>query len=459
MRYIPTFRVPRDGSVVITIGRVMYRPASPGHVVRKGMWSRSISRPCITTSWQGARPLRVRGGNFPISRSFGSIASFPKSPSGTFTSSISAIRRPGSSRSSAPSAISIRRIDPKRLMATGNALRSPLSRTTFSNSSAGPPPGLFMHRSAISATSSRARTSSFTRTSSPASSIARMKSLRLSIAIRPFHFEPQRRRGRRARRNLRCSCFSYSLFFLCALCASAVQKQSPNPDVHRRNPCEIPLEGNFTEARLAHTPSQRLRLRKDPRRLWKPAIRGRMFGHQPSNARQDVLEVAEVEGPHRLSRRRAHLQHHEPRSRLEHPRRLAEAGVEIREVPDAPSDGRPVEGCVPKRQLQCVGDRGRRPPRLVPTELQHRQHEVGADDPAPESRLPRQGRREVEGAGAEVEIRPLRSALPVEPLDGLAPPPEVEPHADDPVEPVVGGRDGGEHGPHIGPLRGTVRNR
>ena len=40
-RYIPTFRIPRDGSSVITIGKVMNGPPSKGQVVSTGSRVRS----------------------------------------------------------------------------------------------------------------------------------------------------------------------------------------------------------------------------------------------------------------------------------------------------------------------------------------------------------------------------------------------------------------------------------
>jgi len=72
-----------------------------------------------------------------------------------------------SETSSTPSAIAMRFQEPKRLMATGMSLMEPSSSTGFSKSSALPPPGLFMTRSAISVISSRTATGSRTRTSSP----------------------------------------------------------------------------------------------------------------------------------------------------------------------------------------------------------------------------------------------------------------------------------------------------
>ena len=90
------------------------------------------------------------------------------------------MRLPMVSRSSTPSAIDMRRMEPKRLMATGQGERVPSCRVTFSNRSAGPPPGCFMTRSAISHNSSFALTGWVMRLSSPASSIAWMNAERES---------------------------------------------------------------------------------------------------------------------------------------------------------------------------------------------------------------------------------------------------------------------------------------
>ena len=129
---MPTLRIPRFGSLEITIVSVMYGPPSSGQQVMIGSEERSTSSPLSTISWHAGFPLRTRGGNLPISSRRGSIASFPISPSGTLRSSISVIRSPMSSRSPTPSARQILRIDPKRFITTGYFDRSPLSRITFS---------------------------------------------------------------------------------------------------------------------------------------------------------------------------------------------------------------------------------------------------------------------------------------------------------------------------------------
>jgi hypothetical protein len=74
----------------------------------------------------------------------------PSSPSGTFISRSSVIRAPTASSESTPSDMLMRRIDPNRLIATGNADGVPSMSTGRSNNRALPPPGCFMTRSAIS---------------------------------------------------------------------------------------------------------------------------------------------------------------------------------------------------------------------------------------------------------------------------------------------------------------------
>ena len=149
-RYMPTLRMPVFGSLVITCGRVMYGPPSPGQDVMIGSRVTSTSEPCTTTSWQAGVPRTIRGGNFATSAIVGNMAIFSRHPSGTFIFNSSEMRAPIESRSSTPSAMLIRRIDPNRLIPTGMAHGDPSCKTGCSNSKAGPPPGLFMQRSATS---------------------------------------------------------------------------------------------------------------------------------------------------------------------------------------------------------------------------------------------------------------------------------------------------------------------
>src|SRR2546425_989976 len=181
-RYIPTFLTPDSGLLVMTPPSVMYGPPSSGQQIGTGNWARSTSDSSITVLWQAGRPT-VLGGNFAISASRGSIASLANKPSGTLRASSSAMRAPTWSRHSTPSASDMRRSEPKRLTATGYSDFPPPRSIGCANSSAGPPPGDFMQRSATSVISLSTDTGRATRVRSPVFSIAATNSRRLSSAI------------------------------------------------------------------------------------------------------------------------------------------------------------------------------------------------------------------------------------------------------------------------------------
>jgi hypothetical protein len=92
----------------------------------------------------------------------------------------------------------------------------------------------------------------------------------------------------------------------------------------------------------------------------------------------------------------------------------------------------------------------------VTTLLQHRAGEVGADNPSLETGRAAQRGRQVEGAGAEVEVDSSGQTLPPELCHGLPPPALIEPEADDAIEAVVGGSDCTEDIADIGPLLRTA---
>ncbi len=78
------------------------------------------------------------------------MASLPRRVSGTLRFKSAAMRSPISSRQSTPNASAMRRADPNRLTATGWRDAAPPASVGRVNNSAGPPPGDFMQRSAIS---------------------------------------------------------------------------------------------------------------------------------------------------------------------------------------------------------------------------------------------------------------------------------------------------------------------
>ena len=157
-------------------------------------------------------------------------------------------------------------------------------------------------------------------------------------------------------------------------------------------------------------------------------------------------------------RRQGHLQDHEACARLEHARGFPESVIEVDQVPHAPSDHRSVEGPIRKREDQRIGDHRREPGRLVPAKAEHALDEVGPDDPTPEPASAGEHGAEVEGAGAQIQIHSLRRSLPPQSPHRVAPPPLIQPQADDAVEPVVRGRDGREHVADVSPLLGPAGN-
>src|SRR5882762_8913042 len=280
-RYIPTFRTPDPGSLVMTPPSVMYGPPSSGQQIGTGNWARSTSDSLITVFWQAGRPT-VLGGNLAISASRGSIASLPSRPSGTLSAISSAIRAPTWSRHSTPSASDMRRSEPKRLTATGYRDFPPARRVGCVNSRAGPPPGDFMQRSATSVISLSTETGRVTRVRSPALSIAATNSRRLSSAI-----------------------------------------------MDRADAAGQALEADARESRSREPLRQCLRLRKCEHRLWQVGIGLPMFRHQPADGGQNSPEVEEVDRAQRREPWRGELENNETRAGFQNPGRFAEAAVEV----------------------------------------------------------------------------------------------------------------------------------
>ena len=162
MRYMPTLRIPRFGSrgdhhrQRDVRGR---RP--PASDVMNGSLSRSTSSPRQHDFLAGAAAASSPAAETsPTSSQLAAASTACRQPVGHLEleqlGDAVADRRRGRRRR-APA--HIRRIEPKRLIADRDA-RSRCRRraSTCSKSSAGPPPGLFITRSAISAISRRART-------------------------------------------------------------------------------------------------------------------------------------------------------------------------------------------------------------------------------------------------------------------------------------------------------------
>ena len=168
--------------MVTTSGQVISGAGSPGQQVWIGSLERSIWSPVQTTSCTGAFftvagriDITVLASGSMSKASFrprgGSGARRKASSSPTSRSSAAVVR----SWPSRVTPMATRLTVPNRLTRHGMDERSPSARTTFSNSTAGPP--LASSRRWISVISSTLDTGSVTRTSSPAASSLAMKSL------------------------------------------------------------------------------------------------------------------------------------------------------------------------------------------------------------------------------------------------------------------------------------------
>src|SRR6267143_5225201 len=401
-RYIPTLRTPEAGSRVMTPPSVMYGPPSSGQQIGTGNWARSTSDSLITVFWQAGRPT-VLGGNLAISASRGSIASLPSSPSGTLSAISSAMRTPTSSRPSTPRASDIRRSEPKRLTATGYCDFPPLRSVGCVNSSAGPPPGDFMQRSATSVISLSTETGRATRVRSPALSIAATNSRRLSSAI-----------------------------------------------VHGADAPGQAFEPDARESRGAEPLGQCLRLRKCEHRLWQVGIGFPMFRHEPADSGENSPEIEEVDRAQRREPGRGELEYDEPRTGFQHSGRFVEAAVEVGEIAYAKSHQRAVEPRRGKRQRQRVGGDRDGAGRFALALRQHRDHEVGADHTAAEAALSGELGGQVQRAGTEIEIGAVGVSFPTEARHGGAPPGPIHVEAEQVVQEVVARSDRGEHATDVG---------
>src|SRR5262249_37946270 len=201
----------------------------------------------------------------------------------------------------------MRRSDPNRFTATGHRAAAPPRSTGCVNSSAGPPPGDFMQRSAISVISLSTETRCTTRARSPAASIALTNSRRLASAM---------------------------------MDGADAAGQALEPDARKAGGPE-PLR-------------QALRLREREHRLWQVGIGVSMFRHEPADGGKNPAKIEEVDRAQWREARGGELQNHEARTRLQHARGFAQTAVEIGQVANAKSHQGAVEPRRGKRQLQRV---------------------------------------------------------------------------------------------------------
>src|SRR5258706_1703781 len=200
-------------------------------------------------------------------------------------------------------------------MPTGYAERWLSSRIACSNSSAGPPPGIFMARSAISQSSSRARTGWLTRTSSPAASIASMNCRSVSSGIT----------GQ----------------ILPALSARA-DMNGRDAEGQRRPP-------HIRKAR-GHHACCKLRLARKVRHGARQIAIGRVVtAHESTDEWHDLVKVELIGSTHEPESRRRELQNDELRARPEHPTHLPQREIELRDIANAERHDRAVHAFVANR--------------------------------------------------------------------------------------------------------------
>src|SRR5438552_11788656 len=146
----------------------------------------------------------------------------------------------------------MRRSEPKRLTATGYRDAPPPGSVGCWNTSAGPPPGDFMQRSAISVISLSTETGRSTRASSPVRSIAPTNARRLSSAIMDS--------------------------------ADATAQQ---------------LVTDIGEPSVLEPPREGVRVGEFAHRLWQVGIGVSMFRHRATDGREHPSEIPEVRGAQR----------------------------------------------------------------------------------------------------------------------------------------------------------------
>src|SRR5260221_5711302 len=165
----------------------------------------------------------------------------------------------------------MRRSEPNKLTATGYADVPPPRSVGCVNSSAGPPPGDFMQRSATSVISLSTDTGRVTRVRSPALSIAPTNSRRLSSAI-----------------------------------------------VHGADAAGQAFEPDARESSGSEPLRQRFRLGEREHRLWQVGIGVSMFRHEPADGGQNPAKVQQVNRAQGREARHGVIEEYEKRAPREH---------------------------------------------------------------------------------------------------------------------------------------------
>ncbi len=177
-----------------------------------------------------------------------------------------------------------------------------------------------------------------------------------------------------------------------------------------------------------------------------------MFRHRAADRGEDAPKIEQVERAQRREAWCGEFEHHEAGAGPEHAVRLPEAGVQIRQVSDPEGHHGTVEPGVDERERERVGADGTGAWRLALPPRQHGEHEVRAEHGPAEPGRAGERRREIERAGAEIEIGAVGSLLPREPSHCGAAPGAVHIEAQEMVQQVVARRDRGEHAAYVRPL-------
>ncbi len=165
---------------------------------------------------------------------------------------------------------------------------------------------------------------------------------------------------------------------------------------------------------------------------------------------QNPAKVEQVNRAQGREARRGELEDDETRARLEHSCGFAQAPVQVGEIAYAKSHQRAIEPRRGERQCQRVGGDRHGAGSLVSALRQHRHGEVGADHAAAEAGLARQLGGEIEGAGAEIEIRAVGFRFPAESRHGGATPGSIHVETQQVVQEVVARGNRREHTTDVG---------
>ncbi len=184
-----------------------------------------------------------------------------------------------------------------------------------------------------------------------------------------------------------------------------------------------------------------------------------MFRDQPADARQHVPEVRQIQAAHWLPARRAELEHHQPRTRPEYPRRLPEPRIEVHEIAHPEPHRGPVERCVFEGETQCIGRDRLHSRRLRRAEDEHRRNKIGRHHVTGKAFAVAELRREIERTSTEVKVTTDGHPLPTKLVHRGATPATIGVERQDVIEHVVARSDLVEDAAHVLSLGVPSRDR